>query len=158
MNLSTILPAVILDIVSLASVIVLYLICASLNKRYKNALLDLAALEKERNDKKIDKKNYINQLCKDLNRVSETILTKLPKAIDSYKLSLEMKKAIIMYLAYFREYDEEYHWDITKVKSFTQETTIAREAKILLNHIKEGSYEDEKDRVLQAIAYLLLKS
>ena len=63
-----------------------------------------------------------------------------------------------MYLSYFREYDEEYHWDITKVKPFTQDTTVAKEAKVLLNHIKEGSYDEEKDRVLQAIAYLILKA
>lgn len=157
MNLSNILP-VILDLVSLVLVVALYLICVSLDRRYKNSLRDLTALEKEWNDEKIDEATHINNLCKDLNRVSETILTKLPKAIDSYKLSLEMKKAIVMYLAYFREYDEEYHWDITKVKPFNQETTVAKEAKILLTHIKEGSYDDEKDRVLQAIAYLILKS
>ena len=48
--------------------------------------------------------------------------------------------------------------NITKVKPFTQDTTVAKEAKVLLNHIKEGSYDNEKDRVLQAIAYLILKS
>lgn len=156
--MSTTVLNVIADVVIFIAVVTLYIVCRTLNKKHKETLQELEAITSEKDTVKYEESRKTYQLCHDLNRVSESILDKLPKATESYKVSLEMKKAIIMYLSYFREYDENYHWDITKVKPFTQDTTVAKEAKILLKHIKEGSYDDEKDRVLQAIAYLILKA
>lgn len=149
---------IIADIVIFIVVLILYAVCRILNRKHKETLQELEAVTTEKDTVKYEESRKTYQLCDDLNRVAKTVLDKLPKATESYKVSLEMKKAIIMYLSYFREYDEEYHWDITKVKPFTQDTTVAKEAKVLLNHIKEGSYDNEKDRVLQAIAYLILKA
>lgn len=149
---------IIADIVTFIVVLILYAVCHTLNRKHKETLQELESVTSEKDTVKYEESRKTYQLCDDLNRVAKIVLDKLPKATESYKVSLEMKKAIIMYLSYFREYDEEYHWDITKVKPFTQDTTIAKEAKVLLNHIKEGSYDNEKDRVLQAIAYLILKS
>lgn len=156
--MSTTIINIIADILIFIAVVTLYIVCRTLNKKHKETLQELEAITSEKDTVKYEESRKTYQLCNDLNRVSELILDKLPKATESYKVSLEMKKAIIMYLSYFREYDENYHWDITKVKPFTQDTTVAKEAKILLKHIKEGSYDDEKDRVLQAIAYLILKA
>lgn len=156
--MSTTVLNVIADVVIFIAVVTLYIVCRTLNKKHKETLQELEAITSEKDTVKYEESRKTYQLCNSLNRVSELILDKLPKATESYKVSLEMKKAIVMYLSYFREYDEDYHWDITKVKPFTQDTTVAKEAKILLKHIKEGSYDDEKDRVLQAIAYLILKA
>lgn len=156
--MSTTVLNVIADVIIFIAVITLYIVCRILNKKHKETLQELEAITSEKDTVKYEESRKTYQLCNDLNRVSELILNKLPKATESYKVSLEMKKAIVMYLSYFREYDENYHWDITKVKPFTQDTTVAKEAKVLLKHIKEGSYDEEKDRVLQAIAYLLLKA
>lgn len=156
--MSTTIINIIADILIFIAVVTLYIVCRILNKKHKETLQELEAITSEKDTVKYEESRKTYQLCDDLNRVAKTVLDKLPKVTESYKVSLEMKKAIIMYLSYFREYDEEYHWDITKVKPFTQDTTVAKEAKVLLNHIKEGSYDNEKDRVLQAIAYLILKS
>ena len=156
--MSTTIINIIADVVIFIAVVTLYIVCRTLNKKHKETLRELESITSEKDTVKYEESRKTYQLCNDLNRVSELILDKLPKATESYKVSLEMKKAIVMYLSYFREYDEFYSWDITKVKPFTQDTTVAKEAKILLKHIKEGSYDEEKDRVLQAIAYLILKA
>lgn len=156
--MSTTVINIIADVLIFIAVVTLYIVCRTLNRKRKETLQELEAITTEKDTVKYEESRKTYQLCDDLNRVAKTVLDKLPKATKSYKVSLEMKKAIIMYLSYFREYDEEYHWDITKVKPFTQDTTVAKEAKVLLNHIKEGSYDEEKDRVLQAIAYLILKA
>lgn len=156
--MSTTVINIIADVLIFIAVVTLYIVCRTLNRKRKETLQELEAITTEKDTVKYEESRKTYQLCDDLNRVAKTVLDKLPKATESYKVSLEMKKAIIMYLSYFREYDEEYHWDITKVKPFTQDTTVAKEAKVLLNHIKEGSYDNEKDRVLQAIAYLILKA
>lgn len=156
--MSTTVINIIADVLIFIAVVTLYIVCRTLNRKRKETLQELEAITTEKDTVKYEESRKTYQLCDDLNRVAKTVLDKLPKATESYKVSLEMKKAIIMYLSYFREYDEEYHWDITKVKPFTQDTTVAKEAKVLLNHIKEGSYDEEKDRVLQAIAYLILKA
>jgi len=148
---------VILNLVQLVAVVILYICAVILNKKNKELKYENELLNADLNQTRLNESATLYSLCGNLNRVSKTILDKLPKTLDSYRVSLEMKKTIMMYIAYYREYDEEFDWDLTKVKAFTEETTVAKEAKILLTHIKEGSTAEEKERVQQAIAYLLLK-